>query len=418
MSLKKQQQYIEKRKEIKKEYESTIEKYNILNTGNEGELNAPEDSEYVETEEIEGHIDMETRKKAFRLALDNGPYMVRYTPNGRGAMYLSANEVKTMDTVTFSPMGEIDFPTDRIYDGAFLHDEAYFALAQEKNVYIYDRTGVELHVLREHRGAKKLTFLQDHFLLASLSHVGILRYQDTTIGKMISEIFTKERGTCLEHDRTNGVVYVSGASGHVSLWSPRTTEYLAKILCHRSRIRHMKVSENGETFYTSAGNEISTWDMRNTFTPLSTFTVPGQVLSLDVSQRDTIGISQRDSVVVYTEEGKEILKHRTGKSRSSSIKFMPYEDILTIGSSSGIENIVVPGSGALHYRPNENPRITKKARKEIEVRRILEKIPADMISLNSEIGKEMKNHFEEEIVPMKHETSAGKVRRLMRMHYN
>jgi U3 small nucleolar RNA-associated protein 7 len=59
----------------------------------------------------------------------------------------------------------------------FLHNEQFFAAAQKKYVYIYDKRGLEVHCLREHTQPAALEFLPHHFLLASVGEPGILHYQ-------------------------------------------------------------------------------------------------------------------------------------------------------------------------------------------------------------------------------------------------
>lgn len=54
----------------------------------------------------------------------------------------------------------------------FLHNELFFAAAQKKYVYIYDKRGLEVHCLREHVEPAALEFLPHHFLLASVGEPG------------------------------------------------------------------------------------------------------------------------------------------------------------------------------------------------------------------------------------------------------
>jgi len=91
-------------------------------------------------------------------------------------------------------------------DVAILHNHGFFAAAQKKYVcvrrhitsgfvctfdsgviwcgavvlclsYIYDKDGVELHVLRKHIQPNVIDFLPYHFLLVSVGKAGYLKYQ-------------------------------------------------------------------------------------------------------------------------------------------------------------------------------------------------------------------------------------------------
>ncbi len=50
----------------------------------------------------------------------------------------------------------------------FLQDHTFFAVAQKKYVFIYDRDGVEIHRLKAHIEPTCLEFLPYHWLLASV----------------------------------------------------------------------------------------------------------------------------------------------------------------------------------------------------------------------------------------------------------
>ena len=60
------------------------------------------------------------------------------------------------------------FHTLRFKCTRFLQDQSYYAVAQKKYVFIYDRDGVELHCLKAHVEPTRLEFLPYHWLLASI----------------------------------------------------------------------------------------------------------------------------------------------------------------------------------------------------------------------------------------------------------
>ena len=79
------------------------------------------------------------------------------------------------------------------------------------------------------------------------------------------------------------------------------------------------------------------------------------------------------------------MKHtlRNNKASGKSLKFAAFEDFLGIGHSFGFSSMLVPGSGEANFDTFENnPYQTKKQRQSTEVKMLLEKIPADLISLN------------------------------------
>lgn len=73
------------------------------------------------------------------------------------------------------------------------------------------------------------------------------------------------------------------------------------------------------------------------------------------------------------------MKHRAivqGKRAPvSSLKFVPFEDVLGIGHAQGYSSIVIPGSGEANFDAFEaNLFETKKMRQEGEVQQLLEKL--------------------------------------------
>lgn len=67
----------------------------------------------------------------------------------------------------------------------------------------------------------------------------------------------------------------------------------------------------------------------------------------------------------------------------TSLRFCPFQDILTIGHAAGVSGILVPGAGEPNFDSSEaDPFENKKARREREVKSLLDKIQPDAITLD------------------------------------
>lgn len=132
----------------------------------EGEL---ERTYKVRQDEIRQSLAVETAKSRFELKLpDLGPYNAVYSRNGRSLLLTGRKgHVSTMDWRAGKPGCELQLG-ETIRDATWLHNSQYFALAQKKNVYIYDRDGVELHCLQKHIEVTNMEFLPYHFLLVTV----------------------------------------------------------------------------------------------------------------------------------------------------------------------------------------------------------------------------------------------------------
>lgn len=123
----------------------------------------------VRQDDITKDVAVETAKKRFELKLDAlGPYSFDYTRNGRELLLGGRKgHVATMDWREGKLGCEIQLG-ETIRDVKWLHNNQYFAVAQKKYVYIYDRNGVEIHSLRKHQEVSQMEFLPYHFLLATI----------------------------------------------------------------------------------------------------------------------------------------------------------------------------------------------------------------------------------------------------------
>lgn len=147
----------------------------------------PSDAGYLEAEgmertwrfqqsEILQHVDAGAASKVFDLNLPVlGPYSLDFTRNGRFMLIGGVKGHLAMFDWQKSQLTCEVQVAETTHDVTFLHNELFFAAAQKKYVYIYDKRGIEIHCLRDHTEAYKLDFLPHHFLLCSIGEHGVLR---------------------------------------------------------------------------------------------------------------------------------------------------------------------------------------------------------------------------------------------------
>jgi U3 small nucleolar RNA-associated protein 7 len=85
------------------------------------------------------------------------------------------------------------------------------------------------------------------------------------------------------------------------------------------------------------------------------------------------------------------MKHKLTNSGAQvqQVQFIPLEDVMGVSHSAGYASIVIPGSGEANFDAFEaNPFETKRQNQESVVHGLLEKLPAQSISLKiKEVGK-------------------------------
>ncbi|KAG0418049.1 WD repeat-containing protein 46, partial [Dictyocoela roeselum] len=247
-----------------------------------------------------------------------------------------------------------------------------------------------------------------------------LKYQDTSTGKMVATIFIGEKqNEVMTQNKSNAIIFIGNRNGTVTLWSPNCKERLAKVLCHSSRVMSIKI-QNDLMMTLGLDKKLNIWDCRNLFRPVSTVRMKHNCDNMDVSQTNLIALAYKNHVTVLklpglnssaapeihyrctSDEGPKYEKfvvndsdcrylgHTFHPTVVSNLQFWPYEDILTVGYSDGLSNLIVPGSGSPNFDfYEESPYETKKERREKEVISLLEKIPPEMITMDLPYEVEM-----------------------------
>ena len=376
----------------------------VLHTETPGLIEAEHDMERTtalsQVELKRNHLDEQTAKHIFDLTLPYAPYGCKYDRSGRySIIYGQRGHISLMDAHHLSLHTEFHVQ-ERVRDACFLHNFSMVAVAQTNHVYIYDDAGAEIHKLNDHVDPFAIDFLPYHWLLASVGRPGILKFQDTSTGELVSQHRTK-LGPCqvLRQNPSNAVMHLGHANGTVTLWSPSSSQYLVKLLCHKGApITSMAMDLSGNYMVTGgADRQIKIWDLRKFQTTHSYFVPAGPPTSLDISQRRVLGIGHAGhttfwSPEAFTRKVKDPYMHHAIPSCGpvETLRFRPFEDICAIGHAKGISSIVIPGSGEANLDTTEynlNPFQDKKQRREAEVRALLDKLDPNMITLDpNEVG--------------------------------
>lgn len=367
----------------------------------------------IDQHSIAKEVDIASRKNQFDLVLpDLGPYTLDYTSSGR---YMVAagrkGHMAIIDLHTMKPIKDMQVQ-ETVRDAVFLHNELFFAAAQKKYTYIYDRAGTELHCLREHGAVLKLKFLKNHFLLSSINKFGHLHYQDITTGQMVGNYRSGlGRSDVIQVNPYNSVLASGHSGGTVSMWKPTSAAPLVKMLCHRGPVTAITFHPNGHLMATAGmDKKLKIWDLRK-YEVIQT--LPGHAKSLDYSQKGLLATSTGSFVqVLATSDSQDYSRymiHTMAKGyQVNKVLFRPYEDVLGIGHSMGLSSVLIPGSGEPNFDSwVANPFETSKQRREKEVRVLLDKLPPESIMLDpTKIGNLRSTKKKEK--PTKEEIEAEK----------
>ncbi|KAJ4416687.1 putative U3 small nucleolar RNA-associated protein 7 [Gnomoniopsis sp. IMI 355080] len=389
-------------KKLESKYQAAINQAKdaeILLENTAGFLEAETDLERtyrVRQDEITAEATVEAAQKRFDLKLDElGPYQCEFTRNGRELLLAGRKgHVATMDFREGKLGCELQLG-ETIRDIRWLHNNQYFAVAQKKYVYIYDRNGVELHCLKKHVEVSHMEFLPYHFLLATLGISSNLKYQDVATGQMVSEIHTKGGAPCsMTQNPWNAICHIGHQNGTVSLWSPNSSDPLVKLLAHKGPVRSLAVDREGR-YMVSAGQDMkmAVWDIRMFKEVNSYFTrTPAKSVAISDTGLTAVGwgtsatiwkgLFSKHAAVQEKVQSPYLTWGKEGK-QVERVSWCPFEDVLGIGHDQGFSSILVPGAGEANFDALEvNPYETAKQRQEAEVKGLLNKLSPDMIALD------------------------------------
>jgi len=368
---------------------------------------------------IRKEVDVASAAKGFDLNLKEfGPYTVDYSRHGR-CLLLGGRKghVAAMDWIEKRLLCEINVQ-DSVHDVKWLHTENMFAVAQNKWTYVYDNQGIELHCLKRLDNVLKMEFLPYHFLLATANERGFLSWLDISVGSLVSQFNTRMgRLNIMAQNPANAVLCLGHSKGVVTMWTPNVKdEPVMKILAHRQPLTSIAVERSG-TYMASAAMDrsVRVWDLRNGQRCLSEMQLPYSAAGqLRFSDRKMLGaVVGGDTVEFYRDVTTKpatypYMRHKVHR-KVTDLHFVPFEDVVGIGHADGFSSILVPGCGEPNFDALEvNPFQTKKQRREAEVKSLLEKIPADLITLNPDQIAEIDTEALEDKLAARHQKKSLK----------
>lgn len=376
-----------------------------LNSAAATDMLLPEETGFLEAEgmektfkfgqdELREAVDVGTAAKQIDLKLPEfGPYLIDFTRNGRGLLIGGKlGHVAAMDWRT----GRLDCElhlNETVHAVKYLHNDQYFAAAQKKYTFIYDRSGMELHRLKQHIEATSLEFLPYHFLLVTAGNTGFIKYHDVSTGQLVAELRSKLGPTQLMRvNPWNAVIHAGHGNGQVTLWAPSMQVPLAKMLTSRGPVRAIACDRLGR-YMAAAGADktIKLWDIR-TFKELDSYSSPTPAQLLDISDTGLLSVAWGPHVTVWKDVFKgehqqlPYMNHLLPGQPVRTLRFVPFEDVLGLGHQGGVQTMLVPGAGEANYDALElNPYESAKQRQELEVRLLLDKLAPDMIALDPSV---------------------------------
>jgi U3 small nucleolar RNA-associated protein 7 len=371
------------------------------------------DNDVEQTHRLSQHAlkNLVDEQTALKMSLDlslpsHGPYSMAFSRNGRSALLCGRRGHVALMRWQQAELQKELFLGEPARDAVFLQDEGHFAVAQNKYVYVYDGDGVELHRMSDHIDVTRMTFLPYHFLLVTLARSGYIKWHDISTGQYVAGHRTRlGESHVLAQNSWNAVTAVGHMGGAVTMWAPAQGTPLMRIQAHKGAVSGLSFSRDG-VHMVSGGMDgtFRVWDVRHTRSCVATYHCQGgQVSDINVSQRGLIAVSvalaQSSRVEIWhsgaLSKSKEqapymthTLPHRQIVNRTA---FCPYEDFLGIGHSGGVSMMAVPGAGEPNFDSwVANPFETRTQAREGLVRKLMDKLSPDMITLDPTLVGEVR----------------------------
>jgi len=411
----------------KKNFEAVYQlaKSTILQTTEEGGVEGTVEDDWrtrkLNQEAIEASAGVAVARKRFAFDVPYGPYVCSYSQNGAHMLVGGRKgHVALMHCESMKILTELHLH-ETIRAVKVLHSFQMFAVAQAKNLYVYDHQGVELHCLKMHRFTTHLDFLPYHYLMVVAGENGNLAYRDISTGQEVSCVRTK-MGACqaLRQNPKNAVMHMGSSHGLVTLWTPNVPEPVVKMSCHPGHVTSLAVHGN---YMVTCGSE-GKWkihDLRKYSFKHQINTYGHAPSDVDISMTGMVAVGFGAHVQIWKnvfqqswqDNNRAYLEQNYYGQNVTSVRFRPYEDVLGVGHSGGFGTMLVPGAGFANFDTYEaNPFETSKQRKEREVRSLMEKLQPESIMLDpSKIGNvnaKLSKQFQEELEREKEEKEAEK----------
>jgi U3 small nucleolar RNA-associated protein 7 len=136
---------------------------------------------------------------------------------------------------------------------------------------------------------------------------------------------------------------------------------------------------------------VKIWDGRMWGKELRSWTVRNAPTTLSYSARGILAVGGRSGVTTYQSPHAGAptppvyLTLPLPGLAAHNVKFCPFEDVLGVGHGRGISSLLVPGSGEANFDSGEADVFESYSRRrEREVRAVMDKIPAELITLDTD----------------------------------